>query len=151
MSQYSSSYNYDSLDDAFNAVNRKGKMQKKYLSPEYLTVAQEYRDMRTELNKILESYPTTVNHTDIIDFDNFDERLSAVDTLVVNMIGVSEDIIEFIPDNEPPLKEEIYCWIWAIRPDLSKDLLNLDINEDFRILLKSYIENDMSRFWNHMS
>ena len=30
----------------------------------------------TELNKILESYPTTVNHTDIIDFDNFDERLS---------------------------------------------------------------------------
>ena len=53
MSQYSSSYNYDSLDDAFNAVNRKGKMQKKYLSPEYLTVAQEYRDMRTELNKIL--------------------------------------------------------------------------------------------------
>ena len=28
-------------------------MQKKYLSPEYLTVAQEYRDMRTELNKIL--------------------------------------------------------------------------------------------------
>ncbi len=53
MSQYSSSYNYDSLDDAFNAVNRKGKMQKKYLSPEYLTVAQEYRDMRTELNKLL--------------------------------------------------------------------------------------------------
>ena len=107
--------------------------------------------MKTELNKILESYPTTVNHTDIIDFDNFDERLSAVDTLVVNTIGVSEDIIEFIPDNEPPLKEEIYCWIWAIRPDLSKDLLNLDINEDFRILLKSYIDNDMSRFWNHMS
>ena len=113
------------------------------------TVRRHY--MKTELNKILESYPTTVNHTDIIDFDNFDERLSAVDTLVVNTIGVSEDIIEFIPDNEPPLKEEIYCWIWAIRPDLSKDLLNLDINEDFRILLKSYIDNDMSRFWNHMS
>lgn len=53
MSQYSFSYNYDSLDDAFNAVNRKGKMQKKYLSPEYLAAAQEYRDMRTELNKIL--------------------------------------------------------------------------------------------------
>lgn len=53
MSQYSSSYNYDSLDDTFNAVNRKGKMQKRYLSPEYLAAAQEYRDMRTELNKIL--------------------------------------------------------------------------------------------------
>ncbi len=107
--------------------------------------------METELKKILESYPTTVNHTDIIDFDNFDERLSVVDTLVVTPIEVSEDIIEFIPDNEPPLKEDIYCWIWAISPDLSKDQLSLDINADFRILLKSYIHYDMGKFWNHLS
>lgn len=107
--------------------------------------------METELQTLLKSYPTTVNHTDIVDFANFDERLSAVDSLVVNTIGVVEDFIEFIPDNEPPLEEEIYCWIWAIRPDLSKDLLNLDISEDFRILLKSHIDNDMSRFWNHIS
>lgn len=53
MSQYSFSYNYDSLYDAFNAVNRKGKMQKRYLSSEYLTTAQEYREMRKKLNKIL--------------------------------------------------------------------------------------------------
>lgn len=53
MSQYSFSYNYDSLYDAFNAVNRKGKMQKRYLSPEYLVAAQEYREMREELNMIL--------------------------------------------------------------------------------------------------
>ena len=53
MSQYSFSYNYDSLDDAFNAVNRRGKMQQRYLSPEYLAAAQEYREMRAELNKIL--------------------------------------------------------------------------------------------------
>lgn len=53
MSQYSFSYNYDSLNDAFNAVNRKGKMQKRYLSPEYLLAAQEYRKMRKELNELL--------------------------------------------------------------------------------------------------
>lgn len=53
MSQYDFSYNYDSLEYAFNAVNRKGKMQKKYLSPEYLDTAQEYRDMKAELNTIL--------------------------------------------------------------------------------------------------
>ena len=58
MSQYSFSYNYDSLDDAFNAVNRKGKMQKRYLSPEYLAAAQEYREMRMELNKILRKKKT---------------------------------------------------------------------------------------------
>lgn len=53
MSQFGFSYNYDSLYDAFNAVNRKGKMQKKYLSLEYLSTAQDYRDMRKELNIIL--------------------------------------------------------------------------------------------------
>ncbi len=53
MSQYSFSYNYDSLYDAFNAVNRKGKMQKRYLSPEYLAKAQEYCEMRKNLNEIL--------------------------------------------------------------------------------------------------
>ena len=53
MSQYSFSYNYDSLNDAYNAVNRKGKMQKRYLSSQYLDAAQEYREMRKELNEIL--------------------------------------------------------------------------------------------------
>ena len=53
MSQYSFSYNYDSLNDAFNAVNRKGKMQKRYLSSEYLDAAQRYRDKRKELKKLL--------------------------------------------------------------------------------------------------
>ena len=53
MSQYSFSYNYDSLNDAFNAVNRKGKMQKRYLSSQYLDAAQKYREMRKELNEIL--------------------------------------------------------------------------------------------------
>lgn len=53
MSQHSSSYSYDSLNDVFNIANRKGKMQKKYLSKEYLDAAQEYREMRKELNDIL--------------------------------------------------------------------------------------------------
>lgn len=53
MSHHSSSYSYDSLSDVFNIANRKGKMQKKYLSKEYLDAAQEYREMRKELNDIL--------------------------------------------------------------------------------------------------
>lgn len=106
--------------------------------------------METELQTLLKSYPTTVNHTDVIDFASF-ERLSAVDSLVVNTIGVSKDLIEFIPDNEPPLEKEIYCWIWAIRPDLSKDLIDLEISEAFQVLLSAYIDNDMTRFWNYIS
>lgn len=103
------------------------------------------------LKELIENYPNEISFEEIVDFENFDERLSVVDCIVINAIGVNEGFIEFIPDNIPPLNEEILCWIWAIRPDLSKDLLDLDISEDFRILLKSHIDNDMSRFWNHIS
>ena len=58
MSQYSFSYNYDSLNDAFNAVNRKGKMQKRCLSTEYLAAAQKYREMRKVLNELLRKKKT---------------------------------------------------------------------------------------------
>lgn len=107
--------------------------------------------MKNELLTLLETYPASVNWTDVVDFSNFEERQSAVDCLVVNIIGVSEGFIEFIPDNDPPLKEEVLCWIWAIRPDLSKELLMLDINKDFSILLHSYINNNMKEFWNYIS
>lgn len=107
--------------------------------------------MENELSTLLNLYPTTVNYDYIIDVKNFDERLSAINCLVVNTVGVSESIIEFVPDNEPPLEEEIICWIWLIRPDLSKDLLNLKVSNDFRILLNSYINNNMSHFWKHIT
>ena len=107
--------------------------------------------MEIELSTLLESYPNKVNWNDIVDFVNFDERLSAIDCLVVNTIGVSEGFIEFIPDNEPPLSEEILCWVWAIRPDLSKALITLDINEEFKILLNCYIDNNMEEFWSYIT
>ncbi len=107
--------------------------------------------MESKLLKLLKSYPARVNWADVVDFVNFDERRSAIDCLVINVIDVSEGFIEFIPGNEPPLREEILCWIWTIRPDLSKDLITLDISEDFRILLNSYIKNDMKEFLNYIS
>jgi len=107
--------------------------------------------MEKELSTLLEIYPTKVNSVDIVDFINFDERRSAIDCLVINTIGVSKGFIEFIPDNDPPLTEEVLCWIWAIRPDLSKELLSLDISDDFRILLNSYVNNNMEEFWNYIS
>lgn len=70
MSQYSFSYNYDSLNDVFNEVNRKGKMQNKYLSSEYLAEAQKYREMRNILNELLRKKKTerTEEETNKIDY-----------------------------------------------------------------------------------
>ena len=69
MSQYNFSYNYDSLHDVFNALNRKGKMQKRHLSSDYLVAAQEYREMRKKLNELLRKKKTerTEEETNQID------------------------------------------------------------------------------------
>lgn len=106
--------------------------------------------MEGELLKLINDYPKVVKWNDVVDFDCFDERLSAIDCLVINTIGVCDGEIEFIPDNNPPLKEEVFCWIWGIRPDLSAEFLKINISEDFRILLNSYLNSKMEEFWNHM-
>lgn len=107
--------------------------------------------MKNQLSQLIESYPREVSWKDIVDFDQFDERLSGIDLLVVNTIGVCEGSIEFCPDNEPPLKEEVLCWIWSFRPDLSDELLGLELSDDFRLLITCYKASSMDRFWNHFS
>ncbi len=107
--------------------------------------------MKKQLLELIETYPTEINWDDVIDFENFDDRLYASNLFVGTTIGVSEGFVEFCPDNEPPLREEILCWIWAIRPDLSKLILELDnISEEFKVLLSAYIESDMDKFLDYM-
>jgi len=107
--------------------------------------------MKNELNKILESIPSEVQWSDIVDSDNFNERLSAVSALFVNTIGVGENYIEFCSDNEPPLKEEELSWVWSYRPDLANEILEMDLSEDFRVLIESYKDSEMDRFWKLMA
>ena len=107
--------------------------------------------MKSELNQIIESIPKVVSWKEIVDFDNFDERLSAISVLFVNTIGVCENHIEFCPDNEPPLREEELSWIWSYRPDLSEELLKLELSDDFRMLINSCKLSEMDKFWDYIS
>lgn len=101
--------------------------------------------MKNELSKILESIPETVLFSEIVDFDNFDERLSAIGVLFINTIGVCDDYIEFCPDNEPPLREEKLSWIWSFRPDLAEELLKLELSDDFEALISAYNLSEMDK------
>lgn len=103
------------------------------------------------LKELINKYPSEILFEEIVAFESFDERLSVVDCIVANTIGVSEKSIEFIPDNIPPLKDEILCWIWAFRPDLSKEILEIAENEDMKFALSSYLNNTMDKFWDYMS
>lgn len=107
--------------------------------------------MKQDLIEILDSIPTKVKHSDIIDFKNFDERMSAVGVIYANTIGVSIDKIEFCPNNEIPSEGEILSWIWSFRPDLSDDIIKMNLSEDFAFLIKSYRDSEMDKFWKEWS
>jgi hypothetical protein len=108
--------------------------------------------MKNELSKILESIPRLVRNDIIVDFKGLDVRISAVSVLFANTIGVDENHIEFCPENEPPLKEEEeLSWIWSFRPDLADEFLSIDLSDDLRILIESYRDCQMERFWNHIT
>lgn len=103
------------------------------------------------LKEISQNYPSQIMFDNIIDFENFDERLSVIDCIVVNIIGVEDGFIEFIPDNNPPLEDEILCWIWAFRPDLTKEIYTQTKNEDLKFALNSYLNSSMDKFWDYIS
>jgi hypothetical protein len=107
--------------------------------------------MKNTLSALQTSYSIKVKFNEVEDFDSFDERVSAVNALVANMVGISEGYVEFISDNNPPLKEEILNWIWVIRPDLSKEMILLEVSSDFKILLNAYINDSMETFWDHIN
>lgn len=115
MSQYSFSYNYDSLNDAFNEVNRKGKMQKRYLSPEYLAKAQEYREMRKKLNEILRKKKS----------DRTEEETSKVNLLKQQMKDNAQDQKTLLQEHLSNVSSKILSssFRFTLTPDVSEDPL----------------------------
>jgi len=106
---------------------------------------------KVTLKELIKKYPSEILFDEIVDFGSFDERLSIIDCIVANTIGVTERSIEFIPDNNPPLKDEILCWIWSFRPDLSKEILEITENENIKFALSYYLNDTMDKFWDYIS
>jgi hypothetical protein len=107
--------------------------------------------MAADFKSLIDFTPKEVSFKDIVDFNRLDERISAVGVLFANTIGVSDGYIEFCPDNEPPLIEEIISWIWTFRPDLAVDILKQTLSKDFKLLIESYQTGDMNKWWDYIN
>lgn len=100
--------------------------------------------------EILIAPPETVAWTDVVDFDRLDERLSCIDCLFVNILSVSEDHVEWCPNDDPPSKSETLAWLWFIRPDLGCEIAN-DAPEELRKLIEKWQSGDMESWWKEIS
>ena len=73
--------------------------------------------------QLLDSPPDTIPWSEVVDFDRWDERRSCVDVLFANIIGVEDGFVEWLPNEDPPSREEVLAWIWAVRPDLGNEII----------------------------
>ena len=168
MSQYSFSYNYDSLNDAFNAVNRKGKMQKRYLSPQYLDAAQEYREMRKELNEILRKKKTERTEEETNQIDQLkqlmkDNAQKQKDLLQMHLSEVSSKILSssfrftLTPDDSEYPQKPVYSIGSTAEEFFAMQVLCWNVKKLFKISmssrdeilsqLKMLLKEDKSRYY----
>ena len=85
---------------------------------------------------IVRNIPEQVKWTDIENFEDFDIRRSAVDCLYANTIGVSEEFVEWCPDDIND--DNVYCaWVWSVRPSLGEELKK-HCDSELRELIESY-------------
>lgn len=168
MSQYNFSYNYDSLNDAFNAVNRKGKMQKRYLSLEYLDAAQNYREMRKELNEILrkkkkERTEEETNHVDHLKQSMKENAQQQKALLQEHLSKVSSNILSssfrftLTPDASEDPQKPVYSIGTTAEEFFAMQVLCRNVKKLFKISmssrdeilsqLKMLLREDKSRFY----
>ena len=103
------------------------------------------------LAELIADPPLVVSWSQVVDFERWDDRQSCVDILFSNIVGVSEGWVEFCPNDEPPEKQEILAWIWAIRPDLSQEILESAPSSVLRSLIIGYQKGDLDSWWSEMT
>ena len=85
----------------------------------------------------------------IEDFENLDNRVSALSCIHANTIGVNEGFVEFCPNDKPVNPQEYYGWLWLLKPHSSKEYIN-DCDDNLKNLIIAYSENKLEHWYkNH--
>jgi hypothetical protein len=66
----------------------------------------------------IENTPREVRWSDIAEFNELDERVSAITVIFGSVIGVNDGFVEWSPDDNPPSEQERLAWIWLCNPAL---------------------------------
>ncbi|MGO2127753.1 MAG: hypothetical protein ACTH4U_03360 [Pseudoalteromonas prydzensis] len=99
---------------------------------------------------IPENLPIEVPFSEVEMFDDLDTRVSAIDCLFVNIIGVNDDLIEFCPNETPTSQEEYLAWVWVVKPSLGSEILSKDCVE-LNDLIKHYQTNQMDKWFEYIA
>jgi hypothetical protein len=91
-----------------------------------------------------------IRHSDVEDFNDIDTRVSAIECLYPNIIGVNENEIEWCPNEEPPTKEEYLAWLWVIQPSVCEKIMQ-ESSEELTKLMVAYNSNKMESWFEYIA
>jgi hypothetical protein len=95
----------------------------------------------------IQSTPREVRWSDVGDFEQLDERVSAVTNIFGSVIGVNDGYLEWCPDGIPPSEQERLAWIWLCNPGLDAEILSRAQGR-FRDLVLAYRAGQMLGWWD---
>jgi hypothetical protein len=95
----------------------------------------------------IENTPREVRWSEVGDFDQLDERVSALSVIFGSVINMNDGSMEWCPDDMPPTEQERLAWIWLCNPVLDAALLPCAKGR-FRDLLVAYRAGEMGRWWD---
>ena len=95
-------------------------------------------------------YPHRVLFSAISAFDSFNERLSAIDCIFVNIVGVNDGYVELCVDSDSPTLEERVAWDWLVNPELSEAVLPF-CDGYLAKLIRAWADSEMDWWWRDMA
>ena len=100
------------------------------------------------LADLLETIPREVINVNIVEPENIDERISAVGTIFANTIGVKEVRLNLYQMIIHLLKVKFFLGFGLFRPDLGEEIINYDIEPEFKKLIKGISQERWMNFGN---
>ena len=94
--------------------------------------------------------PSKVTYGEIEAFEDIDTRVSAIDCIFVNLIGVNKNTVEWCPNEDPPDKDEYLAWLWVSQPSLGKQIL-LECSEELSIFINAYNSKHMEKWFKYIA
>ena len=97
-----------------------------------------------------DSTPREVRWRDITDFDQLDERVSAVSALFGSVIGVNDGSVQWCTDSFPPDEPERLAWLWLCWPHLDEKIMDR-ARPDHRKLMRAYRAGQLLEWWSELA
>ncbi len=98
----------------------------------------------------IQIYPGKVKSQEVEDKEHLEERVSAINCLFANLVGVSDGYLELCSEQEEPSKEELLAWSWLIKPSQG-EAVTKEGSDELCLLITQYQHENMEQWWKDMT